>query len=383
MSAIRLLDSLADIDADHWDALHDGSNPFVTHAFLRGLESTGCLRAQWGWSSKHLTLWDGDALVGAVAGYEKSNSHGEFVFDHAWAAAWQRHRQPYYPKWLLGVPYTPVTGPRLLARDDRSRMMLLDALVTQTQRQALSTAHINFLPQDEDALAGDAWLARCDVQFHWNNIGGDGTPRWRDFADFLDAFVHKRRKAIRQEREKVHRAGFSFRIVHGDEASADDLAAMHGFYCATFADKGNSPALTLKFLQHLAAAMPRQFVLIFAERDGRIAAGAMCLRGGETLYGRYWGADDATPGLHFETCYYQGIDYCLREGLVRFEPGAQGEHKIARGFLPVLTSSRHHIVDPAFADALRDWCADERESVLRYRDAVLQHSPFRADPVER
>lgn len=274
-----------------------------------------------------------------------------------------------------------MTGPRLLARDDRTRAELFDALVQLTAHQQLSSAHINFLPAHEDALAGEVWLARCDVQFHWSNPLEHGTRRWRDFADFLDAFVHKRRKAIRQEREKVARAGFSFRIVHGDEASATDLAAMHGFYCATFADKGNSPALTLEFLQHLAATMPRQLVLILAEQDGRTVAGALCLRGGDTLYGRYWGADDAAPGLHFETCYYQGIDYCLREGLTRFEPGAQGEHKVARGFLPVLTHSRHHIADPAFADALRGWCADERESVLRYRAAVLQHSPFRADPV--
>ena len=377
----RLLDSLAGIDAGAWNALHDRANPFVEYAFLSGLETSGCLRAGWGWTPRHLTLWDGTTLVGAVPGYEKSNSHGEFVFDHAWAAAWQRYGQQYYPKWLLAVPYTPVTGPRLLARDGRTRAELLDALVQHTARQRLSSAHINFLPAHEDALADATWLARCDVQFHWSNPVGNSTQRWRDFADFLDAFVHKRRKAIRQEREKVARAGFSFRIVHGDEASAADLAAMHGFYCATFADKGNSPALTLEFLKHLATTMPRQLVLILAEKDGRTVAGALCLRGGDTLYGRYWGADDAAPGLHFETCYYQGIDYCLREGLTRFEPGAQGEHKIARGFLPVLTHSRHHIADPAFADALRGWSADERESVLRYRAAVLQHSPFRTDPV--
>ncbi|MBB5208283.1 GNAT family N-acetyltransferase [Chiayiivirga flava] len=378
MTTVRLFRSLEDLPAADWNALHDRSNPFVEHAFLAGLETTGCLRPGWGWTPKHLTLWDGDALIGAVPGYEKMNSHGEFVFDHAWAAAWQRYGRAYYPKWLLGVPYSPVTGPRLLARDDATRRLLLDTLASQTTHTRMSGAHINFLPAHEDALAGEAWLSRCDVQFHWRN-GADGTPRWRDFPDFLDAFVHKRRKAIRQEREKVARAGFGFRVVHGDEATAADLLAMHQFYLTTFAEKGNSPALTLDFLRHLARTLPRRLVLILAERDGRTVAGALCLRGGNTLYGRYWGSDDAAPGLHFETCYYQGIDYCLREGLTRFEPGAQGEHKIARGFLPVLTHSRHFIADTDFADALRGWCADERDSVHRYRDAVLAHSPFRAE----
>ena len=378
MTTLRLLDSLAEIDADAWNALHDRANPFVEHAFLSGLERTGCLRAGWGWTPKHLTAWDGATLVGAVPGYEKSNSHGEFVFDHAWAAAWQRYGQQYYPKWLLAVPYTPVTGPRLLARDDRTRAELLEALALHTTRQRLSSAHINFLPALENLLAGDAWLARCDVQFHWTNQDIDGTPRWRDFTDFLDAFVHKRRKAIRQEREKVQRAGFTFRIVHGDDASAADLAAMHGFYCATFSDKGNSPALTLEFLQHLAATMPRQLVLILAEKDGRTVAGALCLRGGGTLYGRYWGTDDDVPGLHFETCYYQGIDYCLSEGLTRFEPGAQGEHKIDRGFLPSFVRSRHWIADPDFLAPLTRWCEEEAAAVESYSAQLASHSPFRS-----
>lgn len=376
-SELRVLSAAGDIPASAWDALHDGSNPFVSHAFLHGLEATGCLRPRWGWTPRHAALYEGDHLIAIAPGYHKENSHGEFVFDYAWAAAYDRHGRNYYPKWLLGVPYSPVTGPRLLARDPVVRAALADAICDATWRHGLSSAHLNFLPESEATGLNSAWLARSDVQFHWSNPAGANS--WRDFPDFLDAFVHKRRKAIRQEREKVHRSGFSFRVVHGDEASEADLAAMHAYYCMTFAEKGNSPALTPEFFRHLAAAMPRSLVLILAQRDSRTVAGALCLRGHDTLYGRYWGSDELAPGLHFETCYYQGIEYCLQQGLTRFEPGAQGEHKLARGFLPVLTHSRHFIADPEFAAAIAPWCAQERESVARYRDVLLEHSPFRRD----
>jgi predicted N-acyltransferase len=189
---------------------------------------------------------------------------------------------------------------------------------------------------------------------------------------------HKHRKNIRQERNRVARSGVSLRVVHGDEASDDELAAMHGFYLQTFAEYGNTPTLTLAFVRHLARAMPRQLVLFLAERGGALIAGALCLRGGDTLYGRYWGASENVPGLHFETCYYQGIDYCLREGLARFEPGAQGEHKLARGFLPAIMRSRHWIADPVFAAALRPWCAEEAAAILRYKATLELHTPFRA-----
>lgn len=379
MPTARLHRALSDIPAADWDALHDGRNPFVAHAFLAGLESTGCLRPDWGWTPCHLGLWEGEALLAAAPGYLKANSHGEFVFDHAWAHAYARHGLDYYPKWLGAVPYSPVTGPRLLARDAIARQQLPAAIRAFAGRSGLSSAHVNFHDAaDEESFEADAiaagWLLREDLQYHWHNTAG-----WRDFEDFLAAMDHKHRKNIRQERRKVHAAGIHFRVVHGDEASADDLAAMHGFYLSTFADYGNSPALTLDFLQHLARTMPRQLVLLLAERDGEAIAGALCLRGGDTLYGRYWGACERHPGLHFETCYYQGIDYCLREGLTRFEPGAQGEHKLARGFLPVRVRSRHWIADPRFATALHDWCAREREAVQAQRQALLRHGPFRED----
>jgi uncharacterized protein len=376
VSAARVIGALSELPAEQWDALHDGCNPFIAHAFLSGLERTGALQARNGWTPRHLTLWDAGTLVAAAPGYLKTNSHGEFVFDHAWAHAYAHYGRDYFPKWLCAVPYTPVTGPRLLARDSSARRSLLDAIVAMTPGAGTSSAHINFLSPEEDAVPGDDWLARIDVQYHWRN-----DRKWLDFDAFLAAMDHKHRKNIRQERAKVVRAGITFRVVHGDEASDSDLAAMHGFYLRTFAEYGNTPTLTLRFLRHLAATMPRQLVLFLAERDGQVVAGALCLRGGATLYGRYWGAGDTLdgsriPGLHFETCYYQGIEYCLREGLTVFQPGAQGEHKLARGFLPAIVRSRHWIADPAFAEALAPWCAAETASVLRYMRMLEAHTPF-------
>lgn len=368
---LRVLADLAGIRPAQWDTLHDGRNPFVSHAFLAGLEQHGCLRPDWGWQPQHLTLWRGDTLVAAAPGYLKYNSHGEFVFDHAWANAYARSGMDYFPKWLGGVPYSPVTGPRLLAHSDEDRLALLHAVVEHVTARQLSSAHINFHTAAETPLFDEDWLARRDVQFQWQRQAG-----WHGFDDFLAAMDHKRRKNIRQERAKVFRAGIRFAVRHGDEASDDELRAMHGFYLQTFAEYGNAPALTLPFLRHLAAQLPRQLVLFLAMQNDVPIAGALCLRGGDTLYGRYWGGAPL-PGLHFETCYYQGIEYCLREGLQRFEPGAQGEHKLSRGFLPTPVHSHHWVAHPQFRQALRDWCARERDDVARYGTALRHHSPFK------
>ena len=378
MATTRILDALEGVAPGLWDALHDGRNPFITHAFLSGLEQYGCLREDWGWTSHHLTLWEGERLVAAAPGYLKANSHGEFVFDHAWAHAYAQHGRDYFPKWLAAVPYSPVTGPRLLAHSETHRKALLEATIEEARDSGLSSAHVNFHTVLEDDDFDERWLPRTDVQYHWRNESG-----WKDFDGFLAAFDHKHRKNIRHERARVQRAGISFRVVHGDDASEEDLATMYAFYLLTFRDYGNSPALTLEFLHHLAKAMPRNLVIFLAEREGRAIAGALCLRGGDTLYGRYWGASDLpddsrVPGLHFETCYYQGIEYCLREGLNVFEPGAQGEHKLARGFLPTFVRSRHWIADAEFAKALCRWCAEETRSVERYAMTLAAHSPFKA-----
>ena len=375
MRTSRFLSSLGAVSAAQWDALHEQVNPFVSHAFLAGLEAHDCLREDWGWRPHHFTLWDGEALVAAIPGYLKDNSHGEFVFDHAWANAYARHGRNYYPKWLGAVPYSPVTGPRLLARDPDLRAALLPALIDALPALGVSSAHVNFHEAREEPAFGREWLLREDVQFQWQNAGG-----WTDFEGFLAAMSHKQRKNIRQERSRVARQGIRFRVVHGDAVTRAEIGAMYRFYLQTFLEYGNAPALTEAFFVHLAAALQRGLVIFLAELEGEPVAGALCLRGGDTLYGRYWGGA-ALPGLHFEACYYQGIDYCLREGLSRFEPGAQGEHKLARGFLPARVRSRHWVADADFAQALQGWCEQELQEIARYQRELEQHTPFREDAV--
>ena len=374
---IRCLDGLSGVEAGQWDALHDGSNPFLAHAFLEGLERHGCLRPEWGWTPRHLTLWDGGRLVAAAPGYLKTNSHGEFVFDHAWAHAWARHGLDYYPKWLFGVPYSPVTGPRLLAATADARRALVQAMVEATTAAGLSSAHVNFATAAEADAFGDVWLERADIQYHWHNPG-----QWRDFDGFLAAMDHRHRKNVRQERAKVARAGVVFRRLSGTEAGEAELDAIHRFYLQTFLEYGNAPALTREFIGHIARTMPHNLMIVLGYLEGNPVAGALCLRGSDTLYGRYWGSEVTLPGLHFETCYYQGIEYCLEQGLARFEPGAQGEHKLARGFLPAFVRSHHHIVHPQFREALRQWCAEERAVVARHAATLQRRGPFRAPAQE-
>ncbi len=364
--------TVSDISPASWNALHGSQHPFLSHTFLSGLEKHHCLRERWGWESSPVTLLDGDELIAAAPAYLKNNSHGEFVFDHAWAHAYARTGHDYYPKLIVATPYTPATGPRLLANDNLSREKLILQLEQKALEEALSSVHINFLPESETLQMPDHWLKRCDIQFHWQNNAG-----WQSFDDFLAALNRKKRKNILQERHQVSKAGVGLRCIPGDQASDEDINAMYGFYCSTQLEKGNHPALTLEFFRYLNLEMPGSVVIFLAEKNGQAIAGAYCLRSDTTLYGRYWGASENVPGLHFETCYYQGIEYCLREGLTHFEPGAQGEHKIARGFMPVLTHSRHFMTEKAFADAIKPWCEEERQHIVLYRDQILEHSPYR------
>lgn len=375
MLTLRTHESIDDIDATAWNALAADDNPFVSHAFLAGLERTRCIREAFGWRAQYLTLHDGDTLIGALPLYVKGNSHGEYVFDWAWADAWERAGGDYYPKFLCAVPYSPVTGPRLLAGDGphaaQHRATLAMALRELTDRAGLSSAHVDFLRNEDTAAFDDAWLARSDWQFQWRNRDG-----WRDFQDFLGALTHKRRKAIRHERGQVANAGIECEFRDGGSLDDDAWRAMHHLYTHTFDEKGNTPTLTLNFFRHLGAAFPEHSHVAFARRAGRIVAGALFLSSGDTLYGRYWGAHEEVPGLHFELCYYQGIDHCLRRGLHRFEPGAQGMHKLARGFLPTRTHSRHYIADARFRAVIRASLGRE-EALLDARGLELaEHSPF-------
>ena len=375
---------LDEIDADAWNALRPDDNPFLDHAFLAGLERHGCLDARRGWRAHHLSLYEGERLVAAAPLYLKNNSHGEFVFDWSWAHAYSQHGLDYYPKLLCAVPYSPVTGPRLLVGGDGDAEALRYALITamrgEAQRLQLSSAHLNFAADaDVAAFAGNDWLARFDWQFHWRNrTAADGG--WRDFEEFLAALSHKKRENIRQERARVARAGVACEVRHGDELDDEEWDALHAFYLATFDDKGNYPALTLAFFRHLGRVLPRKLVAVLCRRDGRLIAGTLMLRSSTTLYGRYWGCLEQIEGLHFEACYYQGIEYCLREGLTTFEPGAQGEHKLARGFLPTKTHSFHWIADPRFRAAIADALKHEARGLDDYCEDLLEHSPYAERP---
>ena len=374
MLSARFHHRLDDINAVCWDALAGTGHPFVRHAFLAGLERCGCIRAAWGWQPHHLTLHDGERLVAAAPVYLKGNSHGEFVFDWGWAHAWERAGGAYYPKLLLGVPYSPIAGPRLLVADGPSapmlRRALVDAIAGETRRLGLSSAHANFLRASELDAFDMPWLAREDTQYHWQNRG------YRDFDDFLATLRHKKRKNIRHERQQVKAAGVDCTMLGGTRMHDEHWQTVHALYQATFDEKGNHAALSLDFFRHLGTTLGDDVQVALASRDGNILAMALFLRGADTLYGRYWGACEEIAGLHFELCYYQGIEYAIAQGLERFEPGAQGVHKIARGFLPVATHSRHFIVDDGFRAAVARSLAAETREVHRHRRELMTHSPY-------
>lgn len=387
---IRQIDA---VPAAEWDRMLPDGQPFLRHAFLHALEDCGVLRAELGWVPNHLLLYQGTELVGAAPCYLKYNSHGEFVFDWAWAEAYERHGLQYYPKLLVGVPYTPISGARLLVAPDpggaqlcsgpsnslgvRIRATLLRTLREVAQAGGLSSVHLNFLTdQDAAAAAHDPWLPRMDWQFHWRN------QAYTDFSSFLDTLSSKKRKNIRQERRKLKDAGIEFRHRSGRQIDSTLWSTLHALYARTFEAKWNTPALTLEFFKRIGATMPDQVLAITAEWGGEVLAMALCLRDDTRLYGRYWGCFEDVAGLHFETCYYQGIEYAIANGLSVFEPGAQGEHKIARGFLPQRVRSAHHIVHPGFRVAIRKALDQEHIRRQQLGEIYQDHSPYRdADQV--
>lgn len=367
--------AISEIDAADWDALV-GDTPFLRHAFLNALETTGCASPETGWQPAHLTMRDGDRLTGAMPLYLKSHSYGEFVFDWAWADAYRRHGQHYYPKLLCAVPFSPVTGPRLLG-EPGALPGLAAAAVDLAEERGLSSIHCLFpTAAQADELSGQGWLIRTDCQFHWRNRG------YRDFDDFLDTFSSAKRKKVRRERRRVAEAGIRFRILHGGELDAALLDTIYRFYCMTYFERGRSPYLTREFFAMIAEQLGRALVIILACQDAEPVGAAICLRSSDTLYGRHWGSDHEFHSLHFETCYYQGIDYCLREGLQYFDPGAQGQHKISRGFEPTTTYSAHWIADPEFRAAIGDYLARERPMMAEYREDASAHLPFKTSDVE-
>ncbi|GAB3791786.1 GNAT family N-acetyltransferase [Dyella agri] len=370
MIETRFHDRIADIPAADWDALRPDGNPFVSHAFLCALEDTGCIRPAWGWQAHHLGLYEQGRLIAAAPLYLKGNSHGEFVFDWSWADAWERAGGDYYPKLLCAVPYSPVSGPRLLVGGRIAwQGALVDAMHHEAERLQLSSVHANFLREGEAAAFGADWLARSDVQFHWRNRG------WRDFDDFLAALNHKKRANIRHERNRVAASGLRLAWRRGDTLDQAEWAEVHALYLATFDAKGNHAALTADFFRRLGT-LGGMAQLALAYDEAGIAAMALFLEGSGVLYGRYWGSRVEIPGLHFELCYYRGIDYAITQGLQSFEPGAQGEHKLARGFLPVRTYSRHLLPHEGFRAAVREALRGEAEAIGLYAEECMTHSPY-------
>ncbi len=365
--------TLETISAAEWDALVEDDNPFARHAFLVALERHGAVGEAFGWWPRYLLARDGGRLVGAVPLYLKDNSYGELVFDWAWAEAYARAGLAYYPKLVAAIPYTPATGRRLLTDDEAVARALIDAAVDYARDLGVSSLHWLFTDARDTALLGahpDHDL-RLGVQFHWQDEG------YGDFAGYLAALTAAKRKKIRQERRRVRDQGIELVRLHGDDVDDGQWRLWHRFYTATFERKWGYPTLSEGFFREIGRTLPRQVLLVLARQGGETVAGAFCLRGNRTLYGRHWGCTRHLDQLHFEACYYQGLEYCLEQGLTRFEPGAQGEHKIARGFLPARTWSAHWIADPTWRERIRQFLAHERAAMEDHIAELAGHSPFR------
>lgn len=377
---VQIVESLDKLPAAAWNALAGDANPFLSHAFLSALEHHQCVGEGYGWWPQHLALYDESRLIGAVPLYIKDNSYGELVFDWGWADAYARAGLRYYPKAVVAIPYTPATGPRLLLAADCNRELAIDTLLsaaeTLCREQGLSSLHWLFTnATDNSALQARGLLLRRGVQFHWHNAG------YRDFEDFLQRFTAHKRKKLKRERRRVAEAGIELRIVHGHEADAEQWRIAHHFYASTFDRKSGIATLNLPFWRELGQRLGEAVVLVFAYADQKPVACAINLRGRDTLYGRHWGCAADYHSLHFEACYYQGIEYCIRHGLSHFEPGAQGEHKISRGFEPTSTWSAHWIADARFRAAIGDFVGREDRAMRDYIEELKQHLPYhRSEP---
>ncbi|MCK5325292.1 MAG: N-acetyltransferase [Woeseiaceae bacterium] len=370
-------DAIADIAAAEWNAVAGDEYPFLRHEFLLAAEQTGSVSADAGWIPRHLTVEKDGTLLGAMPLYEKDHSWGEFVFDWAWARAYEHAGLPYYPKLVSAVPFTPAPSRRLLLAENAGAdvaRVLIDGAIALAEKTGCSSLHILFPLEDELPLFRDAGLrVRKDCQFHWEN---------RDYADFdafLQTFTAVKRKKARRDRRRVSEAGIQFRRLRGADLDKDTWETVFRMISITFMRRGSLPYYDLDFFLRIAAALPDNILVILAEQDGQPIAAAVFYESASTLYGRYWGSTGYHNALHFETCYYQGIEYCIDKGLQLFEPGTQGEHKISRGFAPVYTWSAHWLAHPEFLSAIGDYLEEEGHHVDRYVDAVDSHSPYRDD----
>lgn len=369
---IQIIGSIMNVSAKEWNGLMKGM-PLLSYAFLSALENSGSVGEDTGWRPCTLVITQKDQLIGAMPLYIKSHSYGEYVFDWAWADAYEQSGLAYYPKLLSAIPFSPITSSRLIAGTNEIKLLLIEALETVMQQHQLSSAHVLF-PDDGDANLFEqvGWMKRYGVQFRWEN------EAYQTFEDFLQSLSHNKRKKIRQERRKVAQAGIKCHVVKGEDATEADWNFFYQCYCATYDEHRSTPYLTRAFFCEISQSMPEHILLIMAQRGGRNIASTLSFYNNDTLYGRYWGSLEFISGLHFELCYYQAQQFCIDQHIQYFEGGAQGEHKLARGFKPRATCSYHKIAQPGFKAAIQDFLKREASGIATYTTELEERVPFKA-----
>lgn len=367
--------SISEISAQEWNRLADSSNPFIQYEFLSALENHQCVGEQYGWFPYHLSVRKADkTLIGVCPLYIKTNSYGEFVFDWSWASAYERAGLNYYPKMVCSSPYNPATGPRLLCKDLSVKSVMVQQIIKMADKLNMSGMHWLFTDEEDTQLCREHELQlRMGCQYHWKN------HNYSSFDEFLSTFVSRKRKKVKRERRMVKEQNIHIEIIHGDEASEEQINLAHHFYESTFDKKSGIPTLSATFFQEICQTMGKQVVFMFAVLEKEFIACAITLKSEDTLYGRFWGCKQDFHSLHFETCFYQGIDYCIKHQLQTFEPGAQGEHKITRGFLPTKTWSAHWIKDSQFQEAIYTFCQREQVAMHEQCEELIALSPFRLE----
>lgn len=374
---VKICTSISDIAPQQWNALLIDNNPFCRHEFLYALEEHQCVAEKFGWLPRHIALYEEEQLIGAMPLYEKHNTYGEFVFDQSWSDAYHRHGLQYFPKLVSCIPYTPIQGQRLLSLpglEETIYPLLLQTVQQICIQHQYSGFHCLFAARHEQQwLAKQKLYNRHDCQFHWFN------HNYKDFEDFLSHFTSRKRKNIRKERNSIKEKDISFRILDGFSSSDQDWLDFTRFYNTTFEEKWGMATLNLEFFKAIANALPEQVVLVLADYKNNCIAGSLMYKSDTTLYGRYWGCEETIDNLHFEACYYQGIEYCINNGLKKFEPGAQGEHKISRGFIPTLTESSHFLTETHFHASIEKFVEHEQSAVIDYMNQLNKHLPYKKD----
>lgn len=371
MEKILIADTLKDVDELEWNSIA-GSSPFLQHYFLNGLKETGCATSNTGWTQQFILYYRDDALVGASPLFLKTHSRGEFVFDFAWADAYEKNGLQYYPKAVIAVPFTPVTGPRLLSSSLKDKITIAKAGIHYAKMLGISSVHVLF-PDSNDivALKEAGYSVREGVQFHWHNNG------YKNFNEFLSSMKHDKRKKIKQSKSLISKSNITFKWLSGNEITNDNLEFFYHCYSKTYIEHRSEPYLTFEFFKYIIQKSPSSFLLIIAYLDDEPIASAFNVKSEAILYGRYWGCTKFVSGLHFETCYLQAIEYCIENKLSTFEGGAQGEHKIARGLLPTKTYSAHWISDKRFSDAIEYFLEEETISIQNYFKELEDSTPFK------